>query len=205
MPRNAWTVKERRILGALRTPAHIQRFLDELPYDEKGGAASPRVVMRNDKAQCYSGVLFACAALGELGYAPRLLWFDAVQDDGHCIALYERGGLWGSVAKSNFTTLRSREPIYPYIALGLSYFDGYFNSSGKRTMRAFTVPVELEQFEPRGWRFAEDRLLYIDDAIDTAPRAWKLPRGSVKQITPVSERLREAGLLGANPDGLWRP
>ncbi|MGZ7032426.1 MAG: hypothetical protein ACXVIJ_10680, partial [Thermoanaerobaculia bacterium] len=125
MPRNAWTARERRILGALRTPAHIQRFLDELPYDEKGGAASPRVVMRNDKAQCYSGVLFACAALRELGYAPRLMWIDAVTDDGHCLALYERRGLWGSVAKSNFTTIRSREPVYPYIALGLSYFDGY--------------------------------------------------------------------------------
>ena len=205
MTRKTWTAKERRILGGLRTPAHIQRFLDELPYDEKGGASSPRVVMRNDKAQCYSGVLFACAALRELGYAPRLLWIDAVTDDGHALALYERGGLWGSVAKSNYTTIRSREPIYPYIALGLSYFDGYFNPLGKRTMRAFTVPVELEQFESRGWRFAEDRLLYIDRAIDTAPRAWVLPRGSAKQISPVRDQLRKAGLLGANPKGLWRP
>ena len=56
----------------------------------------------------------------EIGYAPRLMWMDAVEDDGHCIALYEIGGLWGSVAKSNYTTLRSREPIYSYDALGLS-------------------------------------------------------------------------------------
>jgi len=111
----------------------------------------------------------------------------------------------GAVAKSNFTTIRSREPVYPYIALGLSYFDGYFNAFGKRTMRAFTVPVELEPFEGRGWRCAEDHLLYIDRAIDTASRAWVLPRGSVKQISPVTEHLREAGLLGANPEGLWRP
>ncbi len=205
MTRKGWTAKERRILGALRTPAHIQRFLDELPYEEKGGAASPRVVMRRNRAQCYSGALFACAALRELGYAPRLLWFDAVTDDGHALALYERGGQWGSVAKSNYTTLRSREPVYPYIALGLSYFDGYFNPYGKRTMRGFTVPVELEPFEARGWRFAEDRLLYIDRAIDTAPRAWVLPRDSVKHISPVTDHLREAGLLGSNPQGLWRP
>jgi hypothetical protein len=205
MKRKTWTTNERRILSGLRTPAHIQRFLDELRYDEKGGAASPHVVMREDRAQCYSGALFACAALRELGYAPRLLWFDAVTDDGHAAALYERGGLWGSVAKSNFTTIRSREPVYPYIALGLSYFDGYFNAFGKRTMRAFTEPIELEPFESRGWRFAEDKLLYVDRAIDTAPRAWTLPRGSVKQISRVSESLRHAGLLGANPKGLWRP
>lgn len=64
-----WTQRERRILAALKTPAHIQRFLDEIDYDEHGGADSPRVVMRNGKAQCFSGVLFAAAALRELGYA----------------------------------------------------------------------------------------------------------------------------------------
>ncbi len=200
-----WTSRERRILAALRTPAHIQRFLDELPYDEGGGAVSPRVVMRKGKAQCYSGVLFACAALRELGYPPRLMWIDAVTDDGHCLALYQSGDRWGSIAKSNYTTLRSREPVYPYVALGLSYFEGYFNRYGKRTMRSFTVPVELEKFEPRGWRFSERSLFYVDRAIDAAPRAWVLPRGKVKKLSRVSEQLRKAGLLGARPEGLWRP
>ena len=198
-----WTKKERRILARLRTPAHIQKFLDELPYDERGGAVSPRVVLRNGKAQCYSGVLFACAALRELGHRPRLMWIDAVSDDGHALALYEIGGLWGSVAKSNFTTIRSREPIYPYLALGLSYFEGFFNQYGKRSMRAFTVPVDLEKFESRGWRFDEGSLPYVDRAIDTAERAWKLPRGT--KLSRVSEDLRKAGLLGSNPQGLWRP
>ena len=204
MTANGWTRRERRILSALRTPAHIQRFLDELPYDPNGGAASPRVVIRQEKAQCYSGVLFACAALRELGYPPRLMWIDAVKDDGHCLALFERGGLWGSVAKSNYTTLRSRQPLYPYLALGLSYFEGFFNQWGKRTMRAFTVPVELEPFEPHGWRFSEGPLLYIDRAIDSAARAWALPRGMVQHLPPVSDQLRKAGLLGARPEGLWR-
>jgi hypothetical protein len=204
MMRMRWTANERRILAGLQTPAHIQSFLDELPYDEKGGSASPRAVMRSGRAQCYSGVLFACAALRELGHAPRLMWIDAVTDDGHCLALYQHGDMWGSIAKSNYTTLRSREPIYPYLALGLSYFEGYFNQYGKRTMRAFTVPVELERFEPRGWRFREGELPYIDRAIDTAPRAWVLPRSSVRKISSVGAQLRKAGLLGAIPQGLWR-
>jgi hypothetical protein len=199
-----WTARERRILAALRTPAHIQRFLDELPYDEKGGAVSPRVVMRAGKAQCYSGVLFACAALRELGHAPRLMWIDAVTDDGHCLALYQTGGMWGSIAKSNYTTLRSRQPVYPYLALGLSYFEGYFNIYGKRTMRGFTVPVELEKFESRGWRFSDGSLFYIDRAIDMADRAWALPRGKAKELSAVSEQLRKAGLLGSQTEGLWR-
>jgi hypothetical protein len=200
-----WTASERRVLAKLRTPAHIQQFLDELPYDEKGGAVSPRGVLRRGKAQCYSGVLFACAALRELGHRPRMMWMDAVRDDGHAVALYQIDGLWGSVAKSNFTTIRSREPIYTYLALGLSYFDGFFNQYGERTMRAFTVPVELEQFEKRGWRFDDGPMSYIDRAIDTAQREWVLPRKSVKRINKVSDSLRKAGLMGANPKGLWRP
>jgi hypothetical protein len=199
-----WTTRERRILAGLRTPALIQRFLDELEYDEAAGLASPRVVMRTGKAQCVSGVLFACAALRELGHPPRLMYIDAVTDDSHCLAVYEAGRLWGSIAKSNFTTLRSRDPVYPYLALGLSYFDGYYNQYGKRTMRSFTVPLDLEPFEPRGWRFSEQELLYIDRAIDRAPKAWELPRKTVKQLSPVSELLRKAGLTGSKAEGLWK-
>jgi hypothetical protein len=199
-----WTARERRILDGLRTPAHIQQFLDELDYDEKGGADSPRMVMRMGKAQCFSGVLFACAALRELGHPPRLMYIDAASDDGHCLALYELGGLWGAIAKSNFTTLRSREAIYPYLALGLSYFEGFFNVYGKRTMRSFTIPVELETFESRGWRFSERKLLYIDRAIDRTPKAWVLPRRTIKQVSKVGTLLRNAGLLGSKPEGLWR-
>lgn len=199
-----WTIGERRILRGLRTPAHVQRFLDELEYEEKSGAASPRKVMRTGRAQCFSGALFACAALRELGHPPRLMYIDAVSDDVHLLAVYEKDGLWGAVAKSNYTTLRSREPVYPYLALGLSYFDGYFNPSGKRTMRSFTVPIDLETFEHRDWRFSEGQLPYIDAAIDGAPKAWVLPRRSVRVLSDVGELLRRAGLVGSNPEGLWR-
>src|SRR5258707_1338172 len=159
--------------------------------------------MRTGKAQCFSGAMFAAAALRELGHPPRLLYFDAVSDDGHCLAIYERGGLWGAIAKSNFTTLRSRELIYPYLALGLSYFDGFFNVYGKRTMRSFTNPVELEPFEPRGWRFTERGLLYMHRAIDRAPRSGALPRRSIKHFSKVGKLLRDAGLLGSKAEGLW--
>jgi hypothetical protein len=205
MPRPQWTAAERRILASLKTPADIQRYLDELDYDPEDGAASPRVVMRRGKAQCFSGVLFACAALRELGHPPRLMFIDAVSDDGHCLAIYQNGEKWGALAKSNFTTLRSRDPIYPYLALGLSYFDGFFNVYGKRTMRAFTEPVELEPFEPRGWRFSEGSLKYIERAIDQAPNVWQLSRREISAVSKVSEIVRNAGLAGANPEGLWKP
>jgi hypothetical protein len=45
---------------------------------------------------------------------------------------------------------------------------------------------------------------YIDRAIDTAQREWVLSRKSGKHVSRVSESLRKAGLMGANPKGLWR-
>ena len=200
-----WTAKERRLFASLESPADIQNYLDNLHYDERGGARSPRRVIESGKAQCYSGALFAAAALRELGYAPQIMWIDAVEDDGHCLALYQRDGLWGAVAKSNFTGIRSREPIYTYEALGLSYFDFFFNQFGKRSMRAFTVPIGLEQFEKRNWRFSGGNLLYVDRAIDTAERAWQLPRSVGRKLSRVSTDVMDAGLMGANPAGLWRP
>ena len=200
-----WNSNERRILASLKTPGDIQDYLDRLAYDERGGARSPRRVMESGEAQCYSGALFAAAALRELGFPPRIMWMDAVEDDGHCVALYEIDGLWGSVAKSNFTGIRSREPVYTYEALGLSYFDFFFNQFGKRSMRAFTVPIELEPFEKRNWRFDDGEMLYVDDAIDTAPRAWSLPDTAEKHLSRTGDAVMKAGLLGSNPEGLWRP
>jgi hypothetical protein len=199
-----WTADERRILRRLRTPAHIQAYLDELEYDARAGAASPRAVMRRGMANCFSGVLFACAALRELGHPPRMMYIEAATDDGHCLALYRSGDLWGALAKSNFTTLRSREPVHTYLSLGLSYFEGYYNQYGKRTMRSFTEPVDLEPFEARGWRFSRGSLPYIDHAIDTSPLAWKLPRRLVRELSAVSEQLRRAGLFGSKAEGLWK-
>lgn len=185
-----WTPAEQHILRGLKTPGHIQSYLDELTYDYESGINSPRVVLRTGKVQCISGALFACAALRELGHPPRLMYIEAVTDDSHCLAVFEQDGKWGSVAKSNFPTLRSRDPIYPYMSLGLSYFDGYYNRRGKRTMRSFTEPFELEPFESRGWRFSEKELLYLDRAIDRVPKAWKLPRGTVNELTFVGGAFR---------------
>lgn len=199
-----WTAEERRLIRRLKTPAHVQAFLDEIAYDECGGAASPRAVMRRGKANCFSGVLFACAALRELGHPPRLAYIDAASDDGHCLALYQVGDTWGSLAKSNYTSLRSREPVHTYLSLALSYFDGYYNQYGKRTMRSITEPVELEPFEPRGWRFRGGDLPYIDRALDDAPKAWRLPRRLIPALSTVSEQVLKAGLLGSNPAGLWK-
>src|SRR5215510_10960779 len=104
--------RELRALRALRTPVGIQRALEAMPYHLAGSAWSPRRVLREGTAHCLEGAIFAAAALRVLGWAPLLLDLEAVQDTDHVISVYRVRGHWGAIAKSNFSSLRFREPVY---------------------------------------------------------------------------------------------
>src|SRR5689334_454103 len=107
---------ERRVLRKLTSPAKIQRFLDcEIGYNlEPGGDTcySPRMVLRHGVAHCMEGALLAAAALRNLGFPPLLVDLEAVRDTDHVLAVYRVDGSWGAVAKSDYSGLRSREPVY---------------------------------------------------------------------------------------------
>src|SRR6266480_994932 len=51
----AFTPSELRTLRALKTPAGIQRFIDEMPYHLPITSWSPRVVLRERTAHCLEG------------------------------------------------------------------------------------------------------------------------------------------------------
>src|SRR5262249_28477518 len=103
-------------LPKLSSPARIQRFLDEeIGYNlERRGAAcySPWMVLREKVAHCMEGAMLAAEALRRIGYPPLLVDLEAVRDSDHVLAVYQKDGLWGSLAKSNYAGLRSREPVY---------------------------------------------------------------------------------------------
>ncbi len=126
--RTPWTKKELKTLRALKTPQDIQRYLDSLAYNHHDECRSPRYVMRNRRAHCFDGALFAAAALRVQGHPPLLVDLRAVNDDDHVLAVFSKGRCWGAIAKSNFTTIQYREPVYRTLReLAMSYFDLYFN------------------------------------------------------------------------------
>ena len=97
-----------------------------------------------------------------LGFPPLLLDLEAVQDTDHVVAVFRIDGRWGAIAKSNFTGLRYREPVYRGLReLAMSYFDGYMNLRGERTLRAYSPPVNLARFDRLrpGWPTAPRRPL----------------------------------------------
>jgi hypothetical protein len=186
-----------RRLRALRDPRGIQRYLDALPYHFAGTAWAPRFVLRHNTAHCLEGAIFGAAALQELGYKPLIVDFEAVRDTDHVLAVFQEGKHWGSIAKSNFSGLRYRAPIYRSIReLALSYFEDYFNLRGERTLRRFSAPVNLSRFDPLYWRTTEKPIWFIAEYLTKIRHYPLMKRSVVRRLHRVDERALKAGLVG---------
>jgi len=195
----AWTSRELRCLRALRTPAGIQRALDAMPYHLASSAWSPRRVLAAGTAHCLEGAVFAAAALDVLGFPPLLLDLVAVQDTDHVLAVWRERGGWGAIAKSNFSGLRFRAPVYRTLReLVMSYFDGYVNLRGERTLRAYSGPVSLARFDRlhRHWRTTDGDLWFIAEHLVTVPHTRLLTRAMEGRLGRVDRRSLDAGLVG---------
>src|SRR5215510_11936261 len=191
--------RELRALRALRTPVGVQRALEAMPYHLAGSAWSPRRVLREGTAHCLEGAIFAAAALRVLGFAPLLLDLEAVQDTDHVIGVFKHRGHWGAIAKSNFSGLRFREPVYRTVReLVMSYFDDYINLRGERTLRAYSHPVDLARFDRsrRGWMTSERDLWWIAEHLVGVPHTRLLTTGMTKNLSRVDRRSLDAGLVG---------
>ncbi len=200
-----WSAAERRTLDALVSPAAIQAFLDEIEYSADHFYRSPRSVMRDRKAHCADGAVLAACALERLGLPPRLLDLRAVNDDDHVIAVFEKRGLLGAIAKSNFVGLRYREPIYRTSReLALSYFEVYFNSDGVKTLRSHSAPLDISRFGQPGWRIDDAAVEPIVAALDGSRHTPLLSDEAVRELQPMDERSYRAGMLGVNAAGLYR-
>ncbi len=197
--RFGFTPREFQSLRALRTPDGIQRALEAMPYHLAGTAWSPRRVLREGTAHCLEGAVFAAAALRVLGYPPLLVDLEAVQDTDHVVAVYRRGGLWGALAKSNFSGLRERSPAYRTLReLVMSYFDDYFNRRGERTLRAYSRPVSLARFDRihPGWMVSEGDLWFVPEHLLAIRHRRLLAPKVARALARVDRRALEAGLIG---------
>jgi len=200
MSANEFTAPERAIFRRLSTPEKIQRYLDDLTYDlEPDGARcrSPRMVMRDRMAHCMSGALFGAAALRMIGHPPLLLDFEAVRDDDHVLAIFRERGHWGAVAKSNYSGLRYREPVYRTLReLAMSYFEHYYNLRREKTLRNYSRPVNLTRFDSIGWMTATEDIWAIPEYLTTIAHTPLLEAPLVAKLSRVDRRLFAAGLVG---------
>ncbi|HTY81093.1 MAG TPA: hypothetical protein VMI34_24950 [Candidatus Bathyarchaeia archaeon] len=200
--RSGFTLRELRALRALKSPWGIQRALDAMPYHLAATAWSPRAVLREGTAHCLEGAIFAAAALRVLGHPPLLLDLEAVQDTDHVIAVFRLRGRWGAIAKSNFSGLRYREPVYRNVReLVMSYFEGYINLRGDRTLRAFSQPVNLARFDRAhpGWMVSESDLWWVAEHLVEVPHTPLLTPSIIRSLSRVDRRSLDAALAGYQP------
>ena len=134
----AFSARERRLIARLSTPLAVQRYLNQLPYNQEphGRATlrSLRGVVRHGCAHCLEAALFAAVVLEQHGYPPLVLSFESIDRLDHVIFVYRRAGRWGSVARSRDPGLHGRKPVFATPrALALSYVDPYIDFTGRVT------------------------------------------------------------------------
>ena len=132
-------------------------------------------VLRAGKAHCMEGALLAAAILEFHGHKPLLLDLRSTSEDlDHVVALFKQNGYWGAISKTNHVVLRYREPIYGSVReLAMSYFHEYFLDNGKKTLREYSVPVDLGKFD--SYRLNYNHLHLLQDFGGQAVRLRRPP------------------------------
>lgn len=199
--------EQRRMICGLDAPDRIQAFLDKIPYSAEPIYRCPLQVLRDRRAHCFDGAVLAAAMLQHIGFPALILeMLPNSRDDDHILALYKRDGHWGAVAKSNFVGLRYREPIFRNLReLVLSYFEQYFNVEGEKTLRGYTVPLDLKVFDGINWMTRNAAMEQIAERLDKIRRFFLLTPRMTAGLSLVDERSLKAGLQGADKAGLHTP
>ena len=135
-----FTSAELRRLRALKTPAGIQRFLDELPYNLSYTARSPKKVLHDRTASCLEGGIFGAPHFVS-SISTVDLDLEAEQDTDHVVAI-SRCAVISAVAKSIHRLPLSRARLSQPARAGMSYFNIYFNLRGERTSSAIFASSE---------------------------------------------------------------
>lgn len=182
----AFSAAERRLIGRLRTPADVQRYLNALPYNtEPHGRAtlrSFRGVVRHRCAHCLEAALFAAVVLEQHGYAPLVLSFESVDELDHVLFLYRHRGRWGSIARSRDPGLHGRKPVFATPkALALSYFDPYVDATGMVT--GYAVVDVAREMGAYDWRTADTNIWKVERMLLAYPhRPIRASRARVRRL-----------------------
>jgi hypothetical protein len=199
---------ERQLLDTLDSPFRIQTFLESIEYPSGEENRSCVDVLRQRKAHCLDGGLFAAMALRRIGFHPRIIDLqpDPGRDDDHVLALFQIDGYWGAVAKSNFSGLRFREAIYRTTReLALSYFEDFFNVLGEKTLRTSSRVIHLERFDHLNWMTESSGVDAIEVFLKQVKTYPLITKEQAAQLSLVDKRSFDAGTLGINFDGAYQP
>jgi hypothetical protein len=167
----SFTPRERRLIGRLRTPAQVQRYLNRLPYNYEPAGATLRGfrgVVQHGCAHCLEATLFAAVVLEQHGYPPLVISFESIDKLDHVIFVYRDHGRWGSIARSRDPGLHGRLPVFATPrALAASYMDPYVDFTGRVT--AFAVVNLDATLGTYDWRLSERNVWNVEQVLIDFP------------------------------------
>jgi hypothetical protein len=187
----AFNAAERRLIRRLRTPMAVQRFLNDLPYNDEpppGGATlrSFRGVVRHGTAHCLEAALAAAVILEQHGYPPLVLSFESIDELDHVLFVYKTATGWGSVARSRDPGLHGRKPVFDSPRnLALSYVDAYVDFTGRITGYAV---VNLDVMGTYDWRLSDRNVWKVERVLLDWPH--RHIRTSNRRIAALRKRYR---------------
>jgi len=191
-------------LARLNSPKKIQDFLDTIPINkERGGetCTSPLVTLRHNKAHCMEGALVAALALKMHGHRPLLMDLKATPGDyDHVVTLFKKDGYWGGITKTNHAVLRYREPIYRDVReLAASYFHEYFLDNGRKTLREYSEPFDLDSWQQKNqhdnWISSENDLWDLGAALDSSKHHKLLNKKQIAGLRRADDLEIKAGKI----------
>ena len=179
--------KELDILKELNNPRRIQDFLNDLKinFEPEGDTCmSPRRVLLEGRAHCMEGAMLAAAALRVNGFKPLVVDMTSNNKDfDHVVAVFKEGGYWGAISKTNHAVLKYRDPIFKTIReLVMSYFSEYFLNNGKKTLRSYSNPVNLERFDKLNWMTSEKDIWFVPEYLAKVKHIQLLKRSQIKKL-----------------------
>ena len=188
----AFTRAERFLVGRLRTPVAVQRWLRSLPYNwEKGGETlrSFRRVVRLGTAHCLEAALAAAVVLEAHGYPPLLLSFESEDKLDHVLFVFRQDGRWGAVARSRDPALHGRKPVFRRPRdLARSYMDAYVDLTGRITGYAVADLRDLDGYD---WRLSERNVWKVEKwLIDYPHRPLPTPEARYRRALARYKRFR---------------
>jgi len=189
--RQRFTPRERRVIDEHKTPRHVQRFFNRLPYNTQHSARdatlrSFRGVVRHWTAHCLEAALAAAVILENHGYPPLVLSLESEDLLDHVMFVYRRRGRWGSVARSRDPGLHGRKPVFRTARdLALSYVEPYVDFSGRIVGYAVADLRALGRYD---WRLSSHNVWKAERLLQDHPH--RPIRSSDRRIERLRRRFR---------------
>lgn len=201
-PREAFTPREWALVQTLNTPLKVQRWLNDLRYNDERPVEtlrSFRGVVTHATAHCLEAALAAAVILEQHGHAPLVMSIESQDWLDHVVFLYRQQGRWGAIARSRDPGLHGRRARFgSHRAVALSYVEGYVDYTGR--VRGYGVANLDEALPSYDWRFARTNVWKVERLLITWPH--RKIRTSDRRYRALKARyIEERARTGKKP---WR-